>query len=88
MNSLRHFVRRYLPKPLVAILRGRKEGIRFILAPDLLIRWRILERFQVISESVECTQSEAETLLVARGVLALGGDVPGVIVECGCYKGG
>ena len=88
VDKLRTLARRHLPRPLVELLRGRGEGVRFLASPDALRRWRILGRFQAVSDGIECTQSEPETLQVARGLMGLRTTVPGVFVECGCYKGG
>jgi len=88
MGALRALARRNLPRPLVEALRARWEGLRFLASSDPLRRWRVLGRFQAVSDGVECTQSEAETLLAARGILGLDPGVDGVVVECGCYRGG
>lgn len=88
MSSIKPLVRKHLPKWLDEVLRGRTEGVRFLFGGSLPERLRILGQYETISRHVECTQSEAETLLAARMLLGLASSVPGAIVECGCYKGG
>lgn len=88
IDTLRSMARGYLPKALVAALRGRARGIRFLASAEFRERLRILSRFQEISDHLICEQSEPEAILVASKLLALSSDIPGNIVECGCYQGG
>ena len=88
LASVKSIARRCLPKSLVEVLRGRAEGIRFLFGRSLSERLRLLGQYEAISRNIECTQSEAETLLAARMLLGLASSVSGAIVECGCYKGG
>jgi O-methyltransferase len=89
---MRHGWRRvahsYLPKPLVAALRGRGTGVRFLAVKDFSQRWQLLGRFQEISDHVECHHSEGEALLIASKILALPPGVAGDVVECGSFQGG
>ncbi len=88
MNAFRSAARSYLPKALVAALRARKQGLRFLASSDCIERLRILRRYQEISDHVRCEQSEAEAILVASKLLALSSGISGDIIECGCYQGG
>jgi O-methyltransferase len=58
------------------------EGTQF--PPSL--RREIVRRFEAIDQSVNITSSSTDGLFVAHAVLGL--DVPGAIVECGCFTGG
>jgi O-methyltransferase len=62
--------------------------MRFLVNAEFNERWRILSRFQEISNHLSCEQSEPEAILVATRLLALPSDLTGDIVECGCYQGG
>lgn len=84
----RRVARSYLPQPLVAALRGRGEGVRFLANKDFSARWQILRRFQEISDHIECHHSEVEALLIASKILALPPSVAGDVVECGSFQGG
>jgi O-methyltransferase len=86
--TVKRLARDLLPRPAVAALRARGEGLRFLASTDAPRRWRLLGRFQDVTDHVECTQAESETLMAVRGILDLPPAVPGIVVECGCYRGG
>jgi len=55
--------------------------------PDTLaFRKELARRFRVIHRRVHCAHQEAEMLILAEAILKL--EVPGPIVELGCFKGG
>lgn len=49
-------------------------------------RKELARRFRVIHRRVQCAHQEAEMLILAEAILNL--QVPGPIVELGCFKGG
>jgi O-methyltransferase len=55
--------------------------------PDTVaFRKEIARRFRVIHRRVQCAHQEVEMLILAEAILNL--QVPGPIVELGCFKGG
>ncbi len=48
----------------------------------------LIYKFYLISYKVICPHTEHELLAIARRILNLGAEVPGVIVEAGAYYGG
>jgi len=48
---------------------------------------RLVAQLYVISYSVDCPHSQEEILRVIEAILLIPRDVPGCIVEAGCYKG-
>lgn len=51
-------------------------------------RLRLIRAFYTISYYVDCPHTEHELLIIAKQILNLGDNVPGVIVEAGAYYGG
>ncbi len=51
-------------------------------------RLGLIKKFYLISYYVDCPHTENELLTIARRILNLGKDVPGVIVEAGVFHGG
>ncbi|OYV28144.1 MAG: hypothetical protein B7W98_00150 [Parcubacteria group bacterium 20-58-5] len=51
-------------------------------------RLRLVGAFYRISYRVDCPHTEHELITIARAILNLGTNVPGVIVEAGAYHGG
>lgn len=88
MRTVKELARRTLPKAVVGVLRGRIEGLRMVLHPDYRSRLALAASFQRVTEGIECTQSEPESMLVARHLLELPTGVEGHVAECGCFKGG
>ncbi len=88
IDKLRHMARTLLPKSLVGVLRGRSEGARLVLHPDFLTRFKLARSFQLATEGIDCTQSEPESMLVARILLSLPRIINGDVAECGCFMGG
>jgi len=68
----------------------RNEFRKFIrcgkTAAERNFRKDLLKRFARIQKKITCGHSPFQFVLMAEYVLGL--DVPGPIVECGCYKGG
>lgn len=58
----------------------------FIKAGDTAQRSEICRRFKTIDRNVPIATYDADGLRMAHAILVL--DVPGDIVECGCYAGG
>jgi O-methyltransferase len=50
------------------------------------VRADLVRRFEAIDRGVNITTSPVDGLLLAHALLAL--DVPGTVVECGCFTGG
>lgn len=53
---------------------------------DAMLRASLVEQFAKIHAQVECAHSPGEAYVLADAVLRLRAD--GVIVECGCFRGG
>ncbi len=51
-------------------------------------RGLLVKKFYRISYFVDCPHTEHEMIAIARQILDLGADVPGVIVEAGAFHGG
>lgn len=87
-----------LPGPLYRTLRvsltpwDAEATLRFLLDPGLPIRRRQrvdwIRRFRAISAAVDCPHEEGEILAFVSALLRLPPELPGCIVEAGCYKGG
>ncbi|MBV9302341.1 MAG: class I SAM-dependent methyltransferase [Acidobacteriaceae bacterium] len=51
-------------------------------------RWELVKRLFLITRHVTCYHSQSEIFAPIKAILALPPEVPGVIVEAGCCKGG
>ncbi len=64
----------------------------FVLFADVPLsygeRIALLKRLRKATKGIDCAHTEGELLVVMAGMLALTPDVPGVVVEAGCFKGG
>jgi O-methyltransferase len=76
----------------LANTEDRNAAIAFLFNDKLTIgfteRLRFLVRIYRISLNTTVAHTEAEILAVATAVLSSPPDVPGCVVEAGCYKGG
>ena len=65
---------------------------RFVVAPHPWLagaeRKRLRDRYLRAHGGVRCTHTHREIMAVTSAILATPRDVPGVIVEAGCFKGG
>lgn len=90
--AARSLLRRGLPNPIVGALRARPTGVRTLIdgATGLSRRQtrELLGRLELVSQNIVCGHSEEELLRVALAVLGTPPQVPGVVVECGSWKGG
>ena len=91
-SSVRFLARHLLPDPLVCALRARNAGIGALIGgiPGLtsVQTSHLLRRMQAASDNLVCGHGEEELLRVAIAIAGTPPDVPGVVVECGCWKGG
>ncbi len=90
-NMARYALGRYgLLGTMARFLLMRAEASRFVASGagglDKAHARRLLKAFNRIQAKVQCAHSPHQFVLIAKGILEL--DVPGAIVECGCYKGG
>ena len=65
---------------------GKKLSGLPLLRDDETFRGQLLERFAAIHQAVTCEHAPGEALVLADAILRL--DLPGPLVECGCYRGG
>lgn len=82
---------RYLGR-CIANTRDLRSAAQFVLRSDLSVsrakRLRYVLQVYRISLRVWCAHTEDEIFQVATAVLKFSSQVPGAIVEAGCYKGG
>lgn len=85
-------LRELLPGELVTAFRARRFGLNALVKgfPGVspTETRRLLRAIQHVSLNVECGHSEEELLRVVAGALATPPQQEGVLVECGCWKGG
>lgn len=97
MSILPHAWRKRLRK--VPLLRSTYRVVRnscayagfvlFARAPlSMSERISLLRRLRRVTRGIECAHTEGELLTVIDGIMALGANVGGDVVEAGCYKGG
>lgn len=67
-------------------LRKFVKGIGMEGATDESFRKELLRKFNKINRHIICAHNPYEFVLLAKYIL--NSDLPGPIVECGCYKGG
>lgn len=79
-SSLTHSAREYERLRHRFIANGRESRY------NESIREQIVNRFEVIDQEVTIASTPTDALYLAETILSL--DVPGDIVECGCYAGG
>jgi O-methyltransferase len=90
---MKSLLRSVLPKPLVTLLRGRRQGLRFLTTShpklNLADKMRILGRFEDVNRAVRAEHSENEILEVVNHLLEVDKKGPrdAAIVECGTFKG-
>jgi O-methyltransferase len=51
-------------------------------------RWELVRRLMLITRELICYHTQSEILAPIKAILALPPEVPGVVVEAGCCKGG
>ena len=90
--AMRSLARRTLPRPVTYALRARRIGVDALLhgIPGLCMAEgrNLLGSMQRVSDSVPCGHSEEEMLRVVTAIVGTPAEVQGVVVECGCWKGG
>lgn len=90
--AARGIARWVLPSSVAYALRARRTGMDALIhgIPGLTTgQVRGLFRdMQRVSDSVPCGHGEEELLRVAVAIVGTPKEVPGVIVECGCWQGG
>ncbi len=77
-------IREYL-REAFAEARLRHELSTLLPAPKLN---EFLNQFQLISRQVNCPHNPSHILTFVNALLKIPKDVPGVIIEAGCFKGG
>lgn len=101
-EALRAHVQRYVPAPLLearrAVIRGvRRARAEWPLAAlqlgrlgtlDYRRRGVLVGRLLDVHANIVCAHTHHEMVHILREVFAIADDVPGVIVEAGCFKGG
>jgi O-methyltransferase len=98
LESVKLSVRRQHPRVLYAyrvlqrLPRELRPVLRFLFKQDLpgtSFGWRLwlIARMYRISLAVDAQHNQVEMLRVAEAVLRIPKEVPGVIVECGAFKG-
>lgn len=96
-NDLKRLARERAPLPVIALLRLWRTGdwrsiLTFLLSDDVRIpmsdRFKLIRRFQLISSHVPCEHLQSEMCEFIRALLGLPAEIQGLVVECGCYKGG
>ena len=99
-DSLRSAIKRRLPRVLLLLyriwqqrnVRDTVSALRFLVTPTLMAslpaRLRLLQRIYEASLGIECAHTQDEMLQVTSAILNVPIDVPGCVVEAGCFKGG
>ncbi len=99
-DSLGAAIKRRLPRGKLLFYRILQQrnahdtlsAVRFLSAPTrmatLPARWRFLQRIYEAGAGIECLHTQDEVLQVAKAILDVPPDVPGCVVEAGCYQGG
>src|ERR1700741_4049227 len=95
---MRAFLKRVLPTPaqdMLRVLRRRRDfpaAAKFarqsLPHASLLDRLSLVRKAFLITFRVECPHVQREVLSYCQTILSLPNDIPGVVVEAGCYKGG
>lgn len=98
--SLRSKIKKHTPWPLHYAYRKAYYAPKDLKAAYALLskptkspttlrqRLSLIRKFYHISYKVDCPHTENELLSVARQILDLGPEVPGLIVEAGAFHGG
>ena len=101
-GDIRARLKQYLPGPVIAARRAAISGVRRARAEwplaalqlgrlgrlDYGERSGFVRRLLEIHANVTCAHTHGEMVRVLREIFAIPDDVPGVIVEAGCFKGG
>lgn len=99
-DSLRSTIKRRLPRVLLLLYRMWQQrdfrdtisAFRFLATPTLMAslpaRLRLLPRIYEPNSGMECAHTQDEMLQFTRAILDVPSDVPGCVVEAGCFKGG
>ncbi len=92
------FLKSRLPRPVYEGLRlaknpqDLKSALRFATSADLQVpmatRLNVLRRMFRTTFSIECPHTQEEVLRFMEDILQLPPEVPGCVIEAGCYKGG
>lgn len=96
-GTINAILKRMLPATFYNALRAARDfeglsaSIDFLFGPHALLGYRerigMLARLYYISVCVESLHTQKEMLTFIKAILAIPKDVPGVIIEAGCYKG-
>ncbi len=93
-ETAKQILRHVVPNP---ILQARRRVWDFYLTEFPLTRWewspsaekrQIASRLREIHASITCEHTHAEMIRMIEAMRSIPPDVPGCLVEAGCYKGG
>jgi len=101
-EQLRQRVRRYVPTPLIEARRAVIKSVRRARTEwpllslqlgrlgtlDYRERGLLARRMQEVHANILCAHTHGEMVRIVREVFAIADDMPGCIVEAGCFKGG
>lgn len=96
-KNIKAAVKKALPRHFLYFYRFLCQGdaravLSFLVRPvgrtSLGQRFGLILRLYAISEAIPCPHTQTEMLAFIRRILALPSDLPGCVVEAGCYKGG
>src|SRR5690349_2998183 len=101
-EQFRQRVRRYVPTPLIEARRAVIQGVRRARTEWPLLslqlgrlgtldyheRTLLARRMQEVHANILCAHTHGEMVRIVREVFAVADDLPGCIVEAGCFKGG
>lgn len=96
-RKIKQAIKKAMPMPLIYLYRFLSQGearavLTFLVRPagrtTFGQRFNLVLQLYVVSEAVPCPHTQTEMLAFISYVLALPQDLPGCLVEAGCYKGG
>ncbi len=97
MSNWRNILKSIFPGEvtyLFRLLRDRADGravLTFLgnsrLPMSLVDRIRLVHKMCAVTHHVEVAHTEEEMISVITSILQISGDIPGVVVEAGCFKG-
>ena len=101
-GPLRQQVRRYVPAPLIEARRAVIRSVRRARAEWPLVSLRVgrlgtldyadraalVRRLIDAHDHIQCAHTHGEMVRIIRAIFAIPENVPGWIVEAGCFKGG
>lgn len=101
-EQFRQRVRRFVPTPLIEARRAVIKNVRRARMEwpllslqvgrlgtlDYRERASLARRLQEVHENVLCAHTHGEMVRIVRQAFSIADDMPGCIVEAGCFKGG